>query len=110
MSPEHKRIITDNLEGLVNLDADTVALKLLSAQIITIHERDEIMAKKTPRDRAVSLLLDKLVRKQDKGFSVLIEALKEGNPELAAILESAGMLDLLATWLYNLLSISMNYS
>ena len=90
MTGRHKDIIASNYEKLGNLDADRVMVTLVSQSIITFDDQEKIKAEKTSTGRAEALL-QLLVKRQDRGFYVLIDALeKSGSPDLATILKMAG--------------------
>ena len=90
MTEKHKRIIKSNFDKLVNLNAGSVMVDLVAKDIFTFHEQEHVNAESTSQQKA-NELLTMLVKKQDRGFYVLIAALeKRGNPELARILERAG--------------------
>ena len=90
MTERHKNIIASNYEKLENLDADRVMVPLTSEGIITFDDKEEINSEKTSKRKA-GALLHMLVKRQDRGFYVLIDALKKsGSPDLARILKMAG--------------------
>ena len=90
MTEKHKKIITSNLSKLGNLNADGVMIILVENGIFTVDEMAEVDAKPTPTMKAI-FLMRLLLRKQDRGFYILIDALKnKGSPELASILEMGG--------------------
>ena len=90
MTERHKNIISSNYEKLENLDADRVMVTLTSEGIITFDDKEEINSEKTSKRKA-GALLHILVKRQDRGFYVLIDALKKsGSPDLARILKRAG--------------------
>ena len=90
MTEKHKNIITSKYEKLVNLNADSVMVPLVSGGIITFDDREKIKSEKTSKEQAQTLL-HLLVKRQDRAFYVLIDALeKSGSPDLARILGMAG--------------------
>ena len=90
MTEKHKKIIKSNYEKLVNLNAESVMLPLVSADIITFDDRAKINSEATTSKKAEELLA-LLVKRQDRAFYVLIDALKKGgSPDLARILDMAG--------------------
>ena len=90
MTEEHKNIISSNYEKLVNLNAESVMVPLVSRSIITLDDQEKIKSEKTSKQQAQALL-QLLVKRQDRAFHVLIDALtKSGSPDLAVILEMAG--------------------
>ena len=90
MTEKHKKIIKSNYGKLVNLNAESVMLSLVSEDIITFEDREKINSEATTRKKAEELLA-LLVKRQDHAFYVLMGALqKSGSPELARILEMAG--------------------
>ena len=90
MTEKHKNIITSKYEKLVNLNAESVMVPLVSEGIITFRDHEHIRSEKTSTEKAEALL-QLLVKRQDRGFYVLIDALKKcGSPDLARVLEMAG--------------------
>ena len=90
MTEKHKDTITSNYEKLENLNADRVMVSLVSEGIITFDDQEKIKSEKTSKEQAQALL-HLLVKRQDRAFYVLTDALKKcGSPELARILEMAG--------------------
>ena len=90
MTGKHKNIITSNHEKLVNLNPDSLLVRLVSDGIITIDDQEKIKSENTSKEK-VETLLHLLVKRQDRGFYVLIDVLKKsGSPDLARILEMAG--------------------
>ena len=90
MTEKHKNIITSKYEKLVNLNANSVMVPLVTEGIITFDDQEKIKSEKTSKEQAQALL-HLLVKRQDCAFYVLIDALeKSGSPDLARILKMAG--------------------
>ena len=90
MTERHKNIISSKYEKLVNLNADGVMMTLITQEIITFEDKEDINSEKT-RTKKAEALLALLRRKEDRAYYALIDALKKsGSPDLARILEVAG--------------------
>ena len=97
MTERHKNIIRSNYEKLGNLDADRVMVLLVSEGIVTFDVHEKIKSEKTSKEKAEALL-QLLVKRQDRGFYVLIAALeKTGSPDLARVLKMAGGIVIVVT-------------
>ena len=91
MTERHILCIEDNFDTLAErLNVNEVLNKFRAAKILTRDEWDELRRLPAGRERAESFL-DRLTRKEDKAFYILIEAL-EGTCQahLANILKNAG--------------------
>ena len=92
MTTKHEKIIKSHYAKLVSLSADRVMDYLVSKEIIDFEDLEDVNSKETSTQKARALLM-LLVKRQDRGFYFLIEALREsGNVDLARILERAGRL------------------
>lgn len=91
MTVKHVDIITRFFEQLANnLTADGMLNKLVAESIITITEQEEILIERVTSKRA-GVLLRLLLKREDRTFYVLIEALRKYTmPHLAKLLEDAG--------------------
>ena len=86
MTEKHKTIIRSNFAKLVNLNAESVMVPLVTKGILTFNDRECINSATTSQRKAEELLA-LLVKREDRGFYVLIDALQQsGNPELARLL------------------------